>query len=250
MIKNKFLYSLLSLLVLNACVSQTANLTQSTPKPTSTPVTNNTNDTKPKNEPTINTPNNVVSTIVTTSPTPTPNNSNQNTNTTNTAVTVNTELPKITFSALGQNEANSGSSLTLKGNNFTSGKVKNLVFVNSSNTELQASISKMDNTEIIFSVPSNLLNGITNTVELSQSYQFVKIYLNLENGQKLLVSDLFKVLFSNSGSSSSSSSSSSGGGSSLGAPTTVTGSVSVVVNPTAPTTEIKGTVGILPKLIK
>jgi hypothetical protein len=109
----------------------------------------------------------------------------------------------------------------------------------------------MDNTEIVLSIPSNTILGIAKeSLELSQSYHYVKVFIKLENGEKILVSENFKVLLSIPSSSSGSNSS---GGSTLETNTSTNGNVTVVVNPSTPTTtEIKGTVGITfnPKEIK
>jgi hypothetical protein len=231
---------IISTILLSACVPQNTNLNQSEPKPIASTLNNNSNET-PKTNPSPITNNSInINPTLEIKPTVTPS-----------VVVENPLLTKVSFTSISKNDGTSGALLTIKGNNFITGKAKSIVFVNSSNTEIQSNISKMDNTEIVLSIPSNTILGIAKeSLELSQSYHYVKVFIKLENGEKILVSENFKVLLSIPSSSSGSNSS---GGSTLETNTSTNGNVTVVVNPSTPTTtEIKGTVGITfnPKEIK
>lgn len=173
-----------------------------------------------------------------------------------------TNLPQITISSVSLSEANSGNVVTLRGTNFINGKAKNILFVNSANTEITATIVKITDNELTFSVPDNTRSGIpAGSNELSQAYQYVKVFITNENAQRITINDSFKIIFLSSGSTSGGGF--SGGGGSLivlptpsptvtatptpiPTPTPNTGNVIVDFNPNPPTQVQFGTVtGVL-----
>jgi hypothetical protein len=151
---------------------------------------------------------------------------------TTTPTTLNTNIAKVLFTTISSNEGSLGSTITIKGSNFINGKAKNILFVNSVNTEITAKIINLTDNEIKFSIPDNTRSGIlAGSTELSQSYQFVKVFIVNENGEKVLVNDLFKILFS---SSSNSNTSSTGGGGNLIVVPSPDANVTIEFNPNAP----------------
>lgn len=155
----------------------------------------------------------------------------------NTTIPSVTPLIKVSVLSVSTKEGNIGNSVLLKGNNFISGNVKEVIFVNSANSEIKANISNKTENEINFTIPGNtLINIPSNSYEINQGYQYLKLFLVLNNSEKVLVSDLFKIYTTSntSGSSSGGGGSSSGGGSTT-TPASGNGNVTVSVNTSAPT---------------
>lgn len=242
--KNKALnVLLLSTVLITGCLPPTNTLNNS-PSPAVTGSINPSSSVTPEPDTTISptaTPSigggggNVV-----TSPTPI-SNTTPIPGVTSTPTPTNTNLPKVSFTSLSSLEGVPGNVITIRGSNFINGKVKNIVFVNTVNSEITATIVRVSDTELVFSIPDNTRTGIASgSAELSQAYQFLKVYFVLDTSEKILINDFFKILFTNS--SNSSGGGGVGGGSSLGggdtptpSPTSTNGNVTVIVDPNQPT---------------
>lgn len=104
------------------------------------------------------------------------------------------------FDKLDITEGMIGNQVRISGKNFIEGKVKDIIFTMDDNNEFLSEIVKKLNEEIIFKVP-NIIGKDSNNLKLSN---MSKIYLLLENNQKVFISDFRIILDSNSSSNNSS----------------------------------------------